>query len=282
MPEAPATFGDLPAEIRIEVKTSRSQGFTFTDRDLEGIRPDGHAAILIDSTRHNGPRWILVPATRIDPGTHTESTLVRTSEETPGPNTVVSAINSAWSNWILDREVRRRLFKQANMPAKDAIKWCLERHPARTSKYEGHVRQAKLAAALTEFRNELDAFLGNENGPQQEGQIHQYILEDSLQYLGYIAINNPTGVPDIHARLSAAQTASAAPRDLRDKLASWQPTNAELDAVRKTLLDLDDEQLAQVEALFCAEPHDEASIGVGPEALLEAQAHRRLGKRPVE
>jgi len=256
MPEAPDPPGDLPAEIRIEVKTSRGQDFTLSDRDLKGIRPHGFAAILINSTRHKGPRWILVPATRIDPGTHTEATLVRTSKEAPGPAAVVSAINLAWSNWILDREVRAKLLAQDNMAPKDAIRWCLGRHPARASKYEGNVRQAKLAAALTDFRADLDAFLGNENGPQQEGQIHQYVLEDSLEHLGYAAINNPTGVPDIHARLRAAQPATTVrdPTQLRNRLTAWDPADAKLDAVRKTLLDLDDEHLAELVTLLFSEP----------------------------
>lgn len=255
MPEAP---GDLPAEIRIEVKTSRGQDFVLTDRDFEGIRPHGHAAILIGSTRHKGPRWILVPASRIDPGTHTEATLVHTSEETPGPAAVVSAVNLAWSNWILDREVQAKLFSQGNMAVKDAIKWCLERHPARMSKYEGHVRQAKLAAALMDFRAELDSFLGNENGPQQEGQIHQYVLEDSLQRLGYVAVNNPTGVPDIHGRLRAEPGATGArdPAQLRQMLAAWQPGSERLDTVRKTLLELDDEQLRELGLLLRTDPSE--------------------------
>jgi hypothetical protein len=252
MPEGPL---DLPAEIRIEVKTSRGQDFTLSERDFEGIRPHGFAAILINSTRHDGPRWILLPATRIEPGMHTEATLVRTSEEAPGPGKVVEAINFAWSNWILDREVQAKLFAQANMATKDAIRWCLERHPARQSRYEGHTRQAKLASALTGFREGLDDFLGNENGPQQEGQIHQYILEDSLQHLGYVAVNNPTGVPDIHARRSTAQPTSIAPT-LRDQLASWQPQDPRLDAVRETLLDLDDTDLAHLETLLRKDPSE--------------------------
>jgi uncharacterized protein YjiS (DUF1127 family) len=258
MPEAPRTFGDLPAEIRIEVKTARGQDFHLTQRDFEGIRPHGFAAILINSTRLHGPRWILVPATRLDPGTHADTTLVRTSEDSSGPAAVVSAINLSWSNWILDREVRRKLLAQDNMALKDAVKWCLERHPARTSNYQGHVRQAKLADALSDFRTDLDSFLGNENGPQQEGQIHQYILESSLQDLGYAAVNNPTGVPDIHARLRSARPGDSArdPAILRENLAAWKPGNERLEAVRQSLLELDDDELGEVGTVLRGESSD--------------------------
>ena len=192
---------ELPRELKVEVKTSRNQSFALSDRDLEGIKPDGFAAILVDSPRNHGPRWILVEGRRLTACTHDEESLLQAEQDGSSPMQVVAAINRIWSNWILDREAWHKLFQQQNMPLNKAVKWMLETHPLKQNRATAAVREMKLGQALTEFRQGLDKFLANEQAAQQEGQVHQYILEHAIQQLGYDVTNNPIGVPDFNAVL---------------------------------------------------------------------------------
>jgi hypothetical protein len=162
---------------------------------------------------------------------------------------VVAALNQAWSDWILDEKVHAILFAQKNVQPKDAIKWCLQSHPAQPNQFSGAVREGKLQQALARFRGQLDDFLDSDKGPQQEGQVHQYILGDAIARLGYDVTNNPVGVPDIDAVLRTGLAATGG-QDLRAKLEEWQPESEPLQNLRRQLLQLDHGQLDELREIL--------------------------------
>ena len=207
----------LLEHLSIEVKTSRSGDFTLSQRDIDGVLPDGHVAFLVESRLLRGPRWILVPARLLSPGAHEARTLVKLADTRPAVDVVVDALNTRWSDWILDGAVRDLLFQQDAMKFKDAMRWCLKHHAARRSGFSGAIREGKVAAALAAFRDALDVYATGSSGPQIEGYVHQYILEDAFGSLGYHVTNNPIGVPDFDARLERVpemeEEASSTPKN---------------------------------------------------------------------
>jgi len=188
--------------LAIEVKTARSGGFVLSQRDIDGVLPEGHVAFLVESRLLGGPRWILVPARLLGPGAHDETALEKLADGSPALAEVIEVLNLRWSDWILDGDVHALLFQQDAMKFKDAMRWCLEHHPARHSGFGGAIREGKVATALAAFRADLDAHAAADKGPQLEGAVHQYLLEDGFRHLGYRVTNNPIGVPDFDARLT--------------------------------------------------------------------------------
>jgi len=237
----------LPRHLAIEVKTSRSGDFTLGQRDIDGVLPDGHVAFLIEARRLGGPRWLLAPARKLSPRSYDEPTLDRLADGSAPIQEVVSVLNARWSDWILDRDVQELLFEQDAMKFKDAMRWCLTRHPARRSRFSGAIREGKLAAALVAFRALLDPNAAGSSGPQLEGYVHQYILQDAFTSLGYRVTNNPIGVPDFDARLERDRATPSSPRRA---LEAWTPSSPILQNVRETLLDLGDAALDEVAAQF--------------------------------
>lgn len=186
----------FPAALKIEVKTARDTRHQLSERDLNGIRPDGYAAILLTERLHHGPRWVLVPVALLTAGCHTDADIASLARDVLPELT--AAINRFWSNWILDENLRDRLFAQIPMKLREALDWCLTNHVPRENRSTGNMREGRLASALADFRTSLDRFVGV-NGPQQEGFVHQSLLAQALISLGYRLNENPVGVPDISA-----------------------------------------------------------------------------------
>ncbi|HEV2045635.1 MAG TPA: hypothetical protein VGQ95_03455 [Chthoniobacterales bacterium] len=231
-----------PNPLKLEVKSSRSTTHQLSERDLDGINPDGFAAVLITDRWLKGPRWVLCPAQFLRPGGHNDKELAAVAETNQAD--LCGKLNRIWSNWILDESVWSKLFLQDHMKIKAAIKWCLQHHPPRQNKSKGNLHEGRLADALDRFRSALDKFLSAETGPKQEGFIHQYLLGDALEQLGYELTENPIGVPDIRATLPVGS--NAVRNGIRQNVQQWKPQNNSLVQLREQLLKLTD---AELEAL---------------------------------
>ncbi len=218
----------LPNPLKLEVKVSRTSTHTLSQRDLDGVKPGGYAAILITDRRHHGPRWLLLPGGVLQPGSHTDAALSATRG--CAPSELEDELNRIWSDWILDETVWSRLFQQDHIKVKAGIEWCLQQHPPRMNRSAGNLRETRLADALRRFRAGLDRFLSAEEGPKQEGFVHQYLLAHALEHVGYEATVNPIGVPDISGMLRAG-----ARPDLIQKVTAWQPVSAEEKALKSTI-----------------------------------------------
>jgi hypothetical protein len=219
---------NLPNPLKLEVKVSRTTAHALSQRDLDGVKPGGYAAILITERRHHGPRWLLLPGELLQPGNHTDAALCAVGG--PVPSALENEVNRIWSDWILDETVWSRLFEQDHIKIKAGIEWCLKQHPPRVNRSIGNLRETRLADALRRFREGLDHFLSVEEGPKQEGFIHQYLLAHALEKVGYMATVNPVGVPDISGilRLAAAS-------DLLERVMDWQPDTPEEKALKGSL-----------------------------------------------
>lgn len=185
----------LPEKIVIEVKFSRASVYTLGERDLEGIKPDGHVAVLIENRLLKGPRWVLVPFSQLSDGSSEEQELCDAGQDVLPEITKV--LNAFWSNFILDAKMGKLLLGQS-VSIQEASKWCLKNHVPRQSAFAGAVRESRLKAALDKFRKGVDEKC-EDNGPQQEGFVHQYVLAQGLKELDYQVTVNPIGVPDIKA-----------------------------------------------------------------------------------
>jgi len=232
--------------LKVEVKSSRSTTHQLSERDLDGIAPDGFAAVLITARLLKGPRWVLCPAHVLTPGGHDDKELAVLAETVQAD--LCTNLNRIWSNWILDESVWNKLFLQDHMKIKAAIKWCLRQHPPRENQCKGNLREGKLADALDRFRSALDKFLSAETGPKQEGFIHQYLLGDALEQLGYELTENPIGVPDINATLRIGS--NAVRNGIRQNVQQWQPQSNSLVQLREQLLKLTDAELEALGVIF--------------------------------
>jgi len=219
---------NLPNPLKLEVKASRTRSHTLLQRDLDGVKPGGYAAILITDRRHHGPRWLLLPFQILQPGSHTDAAL--SASRGIAQWELEDELNRIWSDWILDETVWSRLFEQDHIKIKAGIEWCLKQHPPRMNHSAGNLRESRLADALRRFRERLDSFLSVEEGPKQEGFIHQYLLAHALEQVGYAATVNPIGVPDLSGVLRAGPLT-----DLVEKVKAWQPVSAEEKALKSTL-----------------------------------------------
>lgn len=229
---------DLPQNVRIEVKSSRTEDFTLSRRDIEGITPNGHAAVLLKSRHLKGPRWVLVPAHVLSPGAVNENQLSQLTEEEGAPTLLVEKLNKSWSDWVLDSGVQDLFFKQPGA-LKEAIEWCLKNHPARPSRFQGSVREGKLSRGLRGFQSRLDQHVKGDSGPKQEGFVHQHLLEDAFRQAGYQVTNNNIGVPDFSATLVAEH-------GMTGILEAWSPEDPTLRQMREQIRGLNDEQRAEL------------------------------------
>lgn len=225
----------LPAWLWLEIKTTRREYFVLDQRDLAGVLPDGHIVALVTPRRLGGPRWIVVPATRLAPGTIQPDELVALAVETE----LADGLQRGWSDWLLDADVRKRLAQGGAGGLRQRVRWCRSEHPPRTHKGTPSVREVRVDAALTELRAELEHGLAG--GSQVEGQLHQILIEDALAQLGYEILPNPIGVPDVRARL-----VGAAGGDVQRALAEWSPKTPGLRAVREALLALRPDELSEL------------------------------------
>jgi len=205
---------------------------------LDGVGPDGHVIALLNSRLLRGPRWVLVRSPALRAGTFDEVKLSELGESSH----LADALNRGWSNWILDRDAWSRLFEAGTTGVSERIAWCRGEHPPREQRSVGPIREAKLAAALQEFRDRVDAAAPGGTGSQIEGQIHQALLGDVLGQLGYAITPNPVGVPDIVAK---RQRTASAP-EIAKRLAAWKPRSSRLRAARAALEGLDSGELIEL------------------------------------
>jgi hypothetical protein len=231
-----------PSPLKLEVKISRTTQHSLSKRDLEGITPNGYAAVLITERLQRGPRWVLLPVSQLKQGGYTDAELCQLADSSQAE--LCRELNRIWSNWILDESVWTKLLAQDHMMIKAAIEWCLQQHPPRVNQSSGNLRENKLAAALQCFRAKLDEFLTSEKGPQQEGFIHQYLLAHALETIGYEPTVNPVGVPDISAVRS--ESSSARIDSIRERLRHWHPSKPELKTLRDDLLASSDDDLKAI------------------------------------
>lgn len=237
-----------PSQLKIEVKTSRDSQHELSERDLDGIKPDGYAAVLVTERLYHGPRWVLVPGSHLSPGSHADSDLDQLARNVLPDLT--AALNRFWSNWIMDDSVWQRIFAQQNMPLLAALDWCLQNHPPRSNQSQGNLREGRLVDALALFRDALDKFVETK-GPQQEGFVHQRLLACALEQLGYRLNENPIGVPDILATWTGHDPKLTI-GDLRERLQGWDPAEPQLRELRERLLNCTVAELHNVRELFLA------------------------------
>lgn len=236
---------DLPGEVHLEVKTSRSGTIPIGDRDLVGVGPAGYVIVLLNDRLLHGPRWVLVRAVGLQARTYDERQLSELAEPAP----LAVEINQGWSDWILDREAWSRLLEAGTTGVADRVVWCRSEHPPRAQQSTGALREVKLAAALQEFRGRIDAAAPGGTGSQIEGQIHQALLCDVLEQIGYAITPNPVGVPDIVAKRKTRGVA----KGIADRLAGWEPESARLRAVRDVLVGLEDGEMREVARVLGAD-----------------------------
>jgi len=231
----------LPRHLKIEVKSSRNSDYQLSQRDIDGIMPDGYGAILLTSRDLQGPRWVFVHARELAVGANQETALAVAARDVQAPASLNDSLNSSWSDWILDEDVQDVLFSQKSMPLRDAVSWCLESRRPRACRLTGAPRATRLARALERFRARIDDFLESGAGAQEEGQVHQSVLRDAVARLGYRVVNNPIGVPDIEAWLEVSV------ERLRSSLTNWDPGAEELRLVRDAILGLTDDDLRSLQ-----------------------------------
>ena len=229
---------EFPGEIRVEVKTSRSGTIPIGTRDLEGVGPAGYVIALLNDRFLRGPRWVMARARGLQARSYDEASLAEVAE----PSALVEGLNQGWSDWILDRDAWSRLFEAGSTGVAERVVWCRVEHPPRLIQLAGAVREMKLAAALAEFRARLDEVAPGGNGSQIEGQIHQALLGDVLQQMGYEITPNPVGVPDIVAKLRRPISADEVLARVRD----WRPGSEPLREVRERLLRLGPDELREL------------------------------------
>ena len=230
---------EWPDSLKLEVKISRSERHRLSKRDLLGISPGGYAAVLITKRICYGPRWVLVPAQRLQARSYKDGELADLSG---GEEELSRELNVKWSDWILDERVWGKLLEQGQLKVKEAVEWCAKEHPPRVNRSGGVVREQKLADLLQRFRRAVDEAFGSGNGAQQEGFIHQYLLANALDRTGYHATVNTNGVPDICATRNDAEGPG---RTVRERLQAWEPSDGELQQLREYLLRIKDDDILE-------------------------------------
>jgi hypothetical protein len=185
----------LPETLKLEVKAPRGSSYQLSERDIAGIMPDGFLIALLGDRRLRGPRWAIVKASHLSPGSRTAQQLVDC--EVVDDASVM--LNLGWSNWILDATAWSSLLELGTAGVRARMAWCRMHHPPRQSVAKGSIREAKLVDSLDAFRACVDKIAKSDTAAQQEGSIHQVLLEDVIQQSGYKIVENPVGVPDIVA-----------------------------------------------------------------------------------
>jgi len=187
-------MAELPPSLRLEVKTSRSGRVALSARDLAAVGPDGAVCVLLGGGTLRAPRWAVVPARLLAPGSRGEEELARLAEEGP----LAAGLNRRWADWLLDAKALELLFAAGVKAVRERVRWCRKPGQPREDRSPGVVREIRLTRALEALRSRLDE-LARDNAPQLEGQVHQALLEDALESMGYAVVENPVGVPDITA-----------------------------------------------------------------------------------
>jgi hypothetical protein len=197
-------------ELSLEVKSApTASAIKIDQRDWEGIRVDpnsgdiGALAVLNDhSSYHCGMIFIEFQ--------ELESIIdIRTQKSDLPPaldSTTFAYISSRWADWILRPGAIKAIFEDEHSRIPANIDYHLR------MKYAGNslppVKQTRTRGIDVKNRlNRLRAEGGVLHGKaQKEGQLHQYILDhiiSSDEALGCsYHRNNPTGVPDIVARIN--------------------------------------------------------------------------------
>lgn len=229
---------DLPSELCLEVKTSRSGTIPIGERDLDGVGPSGYVVALLNDRLLHGPRWVLVRAVGLQARGYDERQLSELAESSP----LADPLNAGWSDWILDSQLCSRLFEAGTTGVAARVAWCRVEHPPRAHQSSGALREVKVAAALQEFRARIDAAASGGTGSQIEGQIHQSLLCDVIEQMGYAITPNPVGVPDIVAKWRSGAVGAG----IADRLAGWEPESAGLRAVRDLLKKVDEDEIREL------------------------------------
>lgn len=185
-----------PSYLMLELKTSRTDKIPLDKRDLEGIKNDGYLVVVLDEPGYEGPVLGFIPHSEINVGTHNKSDL-RQKQVTGA--WWVDEINSSWSDWILNIDALNDIISAKHSKVPKKIDWYLrmtgQEKGLKKSRRKGAARAQFLRLNLEELHQKMDA--------QIEGQFHQYLVRDIIKRsdtLRYEPVNNPTGVPDIHAR----------------------------------------------------------------------------------
>lgn len=186
----------LPETLKLEVKAPRAPLYQLSARDIAGITPDGFLAALTVDRLLRGPRWIVVPCAQLTVGSSKASDLA----DSEVLDSVGQMLNQGWSDWILDDESIEKLLAEGTAGVRGRIEWCRAQHSPRRNATSGVLRETKLLTALTAFRKRIDEIAVGGTGAQQEGGIHQVLLEDVIEMNGYSIVRNPIGVPDIQAQ----------------------------------------------------------------------------------
>jgi len=202
----------LPKTLKLEVKAPRSTRYQLSARDIAGITPDGFLVALLTDRRLRGPRWVVVPAAQLSVGNASAKELA--ASEFAG--SLAEMLNRGWSDWILDQSAWERLLEEGTSGVRSRMAWCRSQHPPRQNSATGLVREAKIVEALDALRMSIDNAVIGRSGAQQEGSIHQILLEDVIQLNGYKIIENPVGVPDIQAQLRSQTLPTVGPETTKD------------------------------------------------------------------
>jgi len=190
---------ELPEQILLEVKTSRARKFVIDERDLDGIGPDGYLCVLIESRGLGGPRWILVPGRIATSGAATDIDLCELHED----SSLARNLQDGWSNWLLDRESMDALLGDHLDDMAGRIKWVRAHFPPHSNASAGTLRAVRLTRILDNIRNPAEP-QSSLITAQLEGFLHQALLEDVTEAMGYQIVRNKIGVPDIRANLVAS------------------------------------------------------------------------------
>ena len=100
---------------------------------------------------------------------------------------------------MLDQAACGRLLAEAGPVTRERVQWCRAHHPPNPNKSVSQLRNARLGRCLAAFEAAVDQRSQHDRGAQQEGSIHQLLLEDVLTQAGYRIVPNAVGVPDITA-----------------------------------------------------------------------------------
>ena len=199
-------------ELSLEVKSAATASAIIVDqRDWEGIRVDpnsgdiGALAVLNDhSSFHCGMIFIEFQ--------ELESIIGKTTQKSDLPPSSDSAtlayISSRWDDWILRPGAIETVFEDKHSRILDNIDHYLRREYAGNSLppvKQTRTRGMEVKRRLNRLRAE-GGVLHGKGKAQKEGQLHQYILDHIISTDEALGCsyhrNNPTGVPDIVARIN--------------------------------------------------------------------------------
>ena len=204
-----------PSYLLLELKTSRSECIKLDERDMKGIKNDGYLVVVLDEPSYEGPVLGFIPHSEISVGTHNKADL---RHKRITGSWWIDEINSRWTDWMLNTDALNEIISAKHSKISDRINWYLRinslENGLRKSRRKGAIKDQFLRKSLKELHKKMVS--------QIEGQFHQYLVLDIIRRsntLRYEPVNNPTGVPDIHARrLKDAQ-------EIRSIILKWCESN---------------------------------------------------------